>query len=404
MPKRKVPLQNVTRQNVDQWRSQFNDDHRSLPLVCFREDSEVAVNGLNLKAGQPFIIRRWDDDNEMYYLIDKEHKDLNDKKYLDKFVAPNDIRSAHETYPNDRDRNNVVTYDSWLGNTGKKKSNEGISLKSIVLADETREQIDAAIAQIDNAEMIFEEWGFSEVIEKGKAVSLLFHGPPGTGKTLSAQAIADEIGLTLNVVDSGTLRSQVPGQFERTVKVLFEEATKQGQLLFFDECDSVIMPRQDVGAIMAAECNSILTAIEKYEGVVIFCTNRLGRMDEALERRISAKVHFPMPNKEQREAIWRRLIPKKAPIPKNIDFSALADIPISGGKIKNAVLSAARYAAYKKYKKINQKCFLYGVQKELSALEDFNHARTTERSPHTALSASQDMAMSQQPSISTSSS
>lgn len=245
--------------------------------------------------------------------------------------------------------------------------------KRIVISPEKVLLIEMALAQIDYQDLIFNQWGFGDVLEKGKAVSMLFYGPPGTGKTLMAQAIAERLGRKLKVIQTAEIESSEPGQAERNIKAYFEKAGDKTVLLF-DECDSLISDRNEVGMILGAQINALLSGLELFDGVAIFTTNRLGRLDAAFERRVSAKVDFPMPNQEQRAEIWRRLIPKKAPIDKDVDFMALAEFEMAGGNIKNAVLSAARHAAFKKKKQIDWECFEVALKAEIEGQTSFHKA------------------------------
>lgn len=249
-----------------------------------------------------------------------------------------------------------------------------VTLERVVMSEEKKEQIKAALSQVEHQKLIFETWGFAEVFEKGTAIAFLFHGVPGTGKTLTAQAIANELKLKLKIIQSGEIESSEPGQAERNLKAFFENAVQQKQLLLFDECDSLINDRNEVGMILGAQINALLTGLENFAGVCIFTTNRLGKMDPAFERRVSAKIEFPFPNEEQREAIWHSLIPKKAPLSKKVDFNLLAKFPIAGGNIKNVVLNAARQAAYLKKPEIDLECFTSAIEKEIEGLKDFEAA------------------------------
>ena len=57
-------------------------------------------------------------------------------------------------------------------------------------------------------------------------------------------------------------------------------------------------------------------------------------------------VHFPFPDAAMREEIYRRTIPEEAPLADDIDWAFLAEkFELSGGHIKNIVLSAAFLAA-----------------------------------------------------------
>lgn len=255
-----------------------------------------------------------------------------------------------------------------------------IALDSVVLSDSKKEEIRAAMSQIENSKIIFEEWGFADVFEKGTAITLLFYGIPGTGKTLMAQAIADELGAELKIYGTADIQSSEPGGAERTIRKIFDEAksffrsNKKQRVVLFDECDSLLYDRNKVGVILGAQINAMLTEIERHDGIIIFTTNRMGKLDPALERRIAAKIEFPFPDKAQREAIWKRMIPAKAPLGKDVDFDALAEYPLAGGNIKNAVLNAARKAAYLKSNLIMMKHFKDAIEKESISAQAFSAA------------------------------
>lgn len=254
---------------------------------------------------------------------------------------------------------------------------QDVTLDSVVMSDEKRLEIRAAISQIEHQDLIFDKWGFNEVFEKGTAITLLFYGVPGTGKTLSAQAIAGETKSKLKIVSTADIESAEPGGAERAMQAVFAEAKRlfkgkeESQVLLFDECDSLLMDRNKVGPILGAQINCLLSEIERHEGIVIFTTNRLGKLDPALERRISAKIEFMFPDESERAKIWKRLIPAKAPLDKDVDFALLATYPLAGGNIKNAVLNAARKAAFEKSKTITMAHFKKAIETEAESLQAF---------------------------------
>lgn len=263
------------------------------------------------------------------------------------------------------------------------KTKAKVSFDSVILPKDIIEQVKTVISQEDYTDLIFNQWGFGEVFEKGTAVTMLFYGIPGTGKTLMAQAIADHLDQELRIIGTADLETSEPGGTERNIRKLFEEARKligiekKKTVLLFDECDSLLTNRNEVGSILGAQVNALLTEIEKHDGVVILTTNRLGTLDPALERRISAKIEFPFPDAEAREGIWRRMFPPKAPIAKDIDFKTLAaDYPLTGGMIKNIVLNAARESAYKKESEITLKSVLRAIKNELESSVAFGEALT----------------------------
>ena len=82
------------------------------------------------------------------------------------------------------------------------------------------------------------------------------------------------------------------GQLDpETFKFIFREAKIQDAVVFFDECESLFETRSH-GVSQVA---SLLTEIERFEGVLILATNRPHDMDEAMHRRIALTIEFPRP-------------------------------------------------------------------------------------------------------------
>lgn len=246
-----------------------------------------------------------------------------------------------------------------------------VTFDSVILDDGRKGQIMSAISQLEYTKKIFDEWGFGDIFEKGTAVTLLFWGIPGTGKTLMAQAVADYLNYKLKIYQTADIETAEPGGAERNLREIFRKTKGAKEVILFDECDSLLMDRNDIGPILGAQVNALLTEIEKFDGVIVFTTNRLGKLDPALERRISTKIEFPFPPLEARKAIWLRMIPKKAPMDKNVDFDKLAEYPLTGGNIKNAVLNAVRTAVYQKKDAISMDHFVEAIEKEMEALQQF---------------------------------
>lgn len=271
----------------------------------------------------------------------------------------------------------VAAYNAYFST---KNQGEALTIESIVLPHAEKERIRAALTQYHKGDKLWREWGLGAVMEKGRAVSLLFYGPPGTGKTLMAEAVATEVKQKLRIIGTAELESSVPGQMERNVMQLFKEA-KDKQVLLFDECDSLIYDRTDVGMILGAQINTLLSQLERHTGIVIFTTNRLGVLDAAMERRLACKVAFPFPDAAARVLIWKRLLPPKLPLDSRINVEKLAQVPLSGGHIKNCVLSAARLALYRELKEVTAECFAEAITSERQSIITWLRAQEEKRAP-----------------------
>nr|MBA3538090.1 hypothetical protein [Deltaproteobacteria bacterium] len=89
-----------------------------------------------------------------------------------------------------------------------------------------------------------------------------------------------------------------------------------------------------------------LQRMESFAGISILTTNHESAIDEAFQRRLALHIRVPMPERDQREQLWRTMMPEQAARAPDLDVSELAgEFVMSGGYIKNAVLRAAYYAA-----------------------------------------------------------
>ena len=242
-----------------------------------------------------------------------------------------------------------------------------------VLPKSVRNTIDEALTVVLRSEM-FDKWGINEHFEKGLTNSILIYGPPGTGKTMVSESIAAVLGMNLMKLTNADIQSNIPGQTEKNMTDSFRKAKDQDALIMLDECDSMLYNRNAVGAIMSAEINHLMTEIENFSGVVIMTTNRLYKLDEALQRRIIAKIELPFPDRPTREAIWKKLIPGKMPVEK-LDFTELSEAAISGGEIKNAILLSARKAIAQNRDIVEMTDFKVSIVNIIKSKEDFENVQ-----------------------------
>lgn len=250
-----------------------------------------------------------------------------------------------------------------------------ITWDSVILPPEVKDRIMATLAQKDNHDRLFTEWGFDDVLEKGRELTMLFDGPPGTGKTLAAEAIASHLKKKLKILNTGSLQSMYVGECEKNITRAFEAAAKEDMVLLFDEAESMLHDRDRVTFWARGQINHLLTQLERHEGVVIFTTNRVQDLDRALERRISLKLTFPYPDQAARAAIWRRMIPAKCPLDKDVDLMRLAEIEMTGGDIKNVVLNAAREALWSKSESLSLDHLFRAIEIERKSQEHFKKRR-----------------------------
>jgi len=167
----------------------------------------------------------------------------------------------------------------------------------------------------------------------GTGLIFLFHGLSGTGKTMLAHALATSLDKELLSVNMEHA-SNLGASSEDLIKYLFKEAKLSDGIVFFDECDEIFHTG-------SRDSRTLLIEIEKSNCITIMATNRVIELDPALDRRITMKVPFFLPDENQRERIWKALVPPNISLNKDINFKYLAQKYIfSGGLIKNAMFTA----------------------------------------------------------------
>lgn len=226
----------------------------------------------------------------------------------------------------------------------------GYSWDDVVLPDAQKNLMRRACGHIRYRHQVAARWGFGDKVGYGWGLSILFAGSPGTGKTMCAQVIAKELNMELYKINLSQIVSKYIGETEKNLRALFTEAKNASCILFFDECDALFGKRSEVKDSHDRNANVevayLLQQIEEYDGVCILATNLMGNIDAAFMRRITYVVHFPFPEAGAREAIYRGMVPALTPVEENIDWRFLAEkFELSGGHIKNIVLSAAFMAA-----------------------------------------------------------
>jgi hypothetical protein len=213
-----------------------------------------------------------------------------------------------------------------------------VNLDQVILADHLKEDIvhniDSYLTGRDNGAL----QKLDSFFGYGTSLTLLFHGPSGTGKTMMARAIATHFDRPIFSLTANDMR-EMPGSYDEILCTLFREAALQGAIVFLDECD-------DVFENNGRASRSLLIEIEKARCIVIMATNKPVDLDPALERRITMKVHFPIPEADMRLEMWKTLMPDTAELAEDVNLAEFAErYHFTGGLIRNSIFMAITIAA-----------------------------------------------------------
>jgi SpoVK/Ycf46/Vps4 family AAA+-type ATPase len=123
--------------------------------------------------------------------------------------------------------------------------------------------------------------------------SIVLYGPPGTGKTQFVEYLAQELGRPLVAKRASELFSKWLGESEKNISKAFEDAASEDAILLLDEGDSFLRDRSNAQASWeVTQVNELLQAMERFDGIVVVCTNLFSGLDAAALRRFTFKVEF----------------------------------------------------------------------------------------------------------------
>jgi len=142
---------------------------------------------------------------------------------------------------------------------------------------------------------------------------VLLHGPPGCGKTLIANALVEETGAHVVIINGPEIMARKGGESEANLRAAFEEAQQKAPaIIFMDELDSIAPKRdQAQGETEKRIVSQLLTLMDSLKPssnvMVIGATNRPNVIESALRRpgRFDRELEIPIPDEDGRHEILK---------------------------------------------------------------------------------------------------
>ncbi|XP_017033004.1 fidgetin-like protein 1 isoform X2 [Drosophila kikkawai] len=211
---------------------------------------------------------------------------------------------------------------------------------------------------------------------------VLLFGPPGTGKTLIAKSIASQAKAKFFSINPSSLTSKWVGEAEKLVKTLFAvAAAHQPAIIFIDEVDSLLSKRSgNENESTLRLKNEFLIHLdgaasnEEARILVIGATNRPQELDEAVRRRFVRRLYVPLPTKDARQQIIKKIIRQ---VKHNLDQSEVEQLAeLTEGYSGADVDTLCRYASMAPLRSLSAEQMEVIEPDQLPAvtMEDFNKA------------------------------
>ncbi|MCT7909666.1 ATP-binding protein [Arcobacter lacus] len=226
------------------------------------------------------------------------------------------------------------------------------NLDDVILNEKTKETLDLLLKQVDKDVINrLKQWGIKDK-KRGIEAKIIFYGVAGTGKTLTALALAKSLKKEVLSFDCSKILSMYIGESEKNVRSIFDKyyelrsQTKSEPILLLNEADQFLSARSSGNASSSDKMhnqmqNIFLEQIERFDGILIATTNLLENLDKAFSRRFNYKIEFVKPNKNQRIALWKKLLPSNLPLEESFDIEELAKYELTGGQIELVIKNTA---------------------------------------------------------------
>ncbi len=219
-----------------------------------------------------------------------------------------------------------------------------VGANALVTTPALAAELGALIARCRHREDIWDGLGPSLAAGATRGVRALFAGESGTGKTMAAAYVATSLAAPLYRCDLAAVMNKYIGESEKNLGALLDHAEAADVVLLFDEADALFGRRTEGGETGERYANMLtnylLTRLEAHNGIVILTSNAKTRIDPSFWRRLDAVIDFPLPGYEERLALWKSHLGRRAPADTVLErLAAYCDLP--GGGVRNAVLSAA---------------------------------------------------------------
>ncbi len=238
------------------------------------------------------------------------------------------------------------------------------SMDDIIGYDDIKEEIHHLVDMLKNVSL-YSKYGIEDIF------NIMFSGEQGTGKTTMAVQIAKKLDVPI-LVTTGNVETGFVAGGANVIKSIYAKANELAQenkyntcIVFIDEAQTLLRKRGIYHEKWADDTqNELLTHLEGVRSIhdvriiTIVASNfdeSNMELDSAMAARFKKKIHFRLPNEEEREELLKHFMKPVKNKEENIDYTKLSKaFSQTSPRTLKTIVQEASLLAIAKQEKVNQ--------------------------------------------------
>ncbi len=238
------------------------------------------------------------------------------------------------------------------------------SMDDIIGYEDIKEEVQHLVDMLKNV-ALYSKYGIKDIF------NIMFSGQQGTGKTTMAVQIAKKLNVPI-LVTTGNIETGFVGGGAKVIKSIYAKANELAEenefktcIVFIDEAQNLLMKRGQSREKWADDTpNELLTHLEGVRSIhdvriiTIVASNfdeSNMQLDEAMTARFKKKIHFRLPNEEEREELLKHFLEKVESKEENINIRRLSKaFSMTSPRTLQTIVQESALLAIAKEKKVSE--------------------------------------------------
>jgi cell division protease FtsH len=266
------------------------------------------------------------------------------------------------------------------------------SMDDIIGYDDIKEEVQHLVDMLKNVDL-YSKYGIEDIF------NIMFSGQQGTGKTTMAVQIAKKLDVPI-LVTTGNIETGFVGGGAKVIKSIYAKANELAEenefntcIVFIDEAQNLLMKRGQSREKWADDTpNELLTHLEGVKSIhdvriiTIVASNfdeSNMQLDEAMAARFKKKIHFRLPNEEEREALLKHFLDKVESKEEKINIVRLAKaFSQTSPRTLQTIVQESALLAIAKEKKVSEDDLMKAFEVVMIGKTDRKTTKNKEKERH----------------------